>query len=121
MKARFFNNGRWYYHFPEYINNGGEYCDLEMVAGADVMLDILSECGEDYECYISENWMKDWDACLIRVSTDVSPLEGSWSKSLGANYHILYSNEMVGKGWLCEVTHIVFGKFPDTLFIKTIK
>jgi hypothetical protein len=45
---RFIKEGtEWYIDLPEYIENGGSKGDLQMVEGADTMLDIISAGGDE--------------------------------------------------------------------------
>lgn len=108
MKLRFYKeeDGRWYVDLPEWE---GEKADLEMVAGADMMLDILSIFGDNV-------WLK----------LEKEPFEGSQEMSrcthtpvCSGSYYWLedYTLEI----WLCDVTKFVFGDFPDSIYYQVIK
>jgi len=110
----------WYADIPEYIEAGGEKADLQMVAGADVLLDILSKHG---------------DSIMVKFSNE--PFEGANEMSIcnkkcpsglydcvsGSYYFI---EEIDGKTysdaiWLCDVTLFVFnGEFPETIYYQAL-
>lgn len=110
MKKLTFNkekNGRWYIVLP---NRVGPHASLEMVAGADTFLDILSHNTND-----------------VSVEVNNEPFEGCSElnrihKHLfnGADYLL---NKFEGrtiehKMWLCNVTLFVLGKFPKTIYFS---
>ena len=98
-------SGRWYIDLPFYP---GTQADLEMVAGADSMLDYMAEGENKVSLCISEEEYEGGDLLeLIEILQS------------GANYYL-----MICKGvllninmWLCDVTKFVFGKFPEKLYI----
>lgn len=109
MRIRFYNeNGLWYADLPKYIEEGGSKEDLLMVSGADVWLDVLSECGNGIMLEISENAFYGFDAKLLYVG-DV--------KTLGD--YIVYPD--MHEMWLCGVTEWLFGKYPQAIYYKVIK
>lgn len=105
--------GQWYVVLPNYE---GDKEDLEMVDGADKLLDRLSD-GDT--------------KCTIEVSID-SPLYGTFIKSqlidhneFGATY--ITNEEPLDENsnndnmfWLCNVTHIIFGEHPLHIYFKKI-
>lgn len=97
-------DSRWYVVLPEWT---GSREDLEMVCGADTMLDILAQ-GEDI-AYItmSDEPMGDYKFSLTFIDEENG----------GGNYILVgeYSNFEV---WLCYVTKFVFGKLPKTIYCK---
>ena len=108
------SNDQWFIDLPEYLAQGGDQSDLQMVAGADVMLDNIA-CGKR----------------VVRLQTDTEPFPGfghfiltrtrnpqlTQSVSSGAFYYATnYVNYAI---WLCDVTKWVFdGEFPDILYCK---
>jgi hypothetical protein len=96
--------GEWYVDLPEWE---GSREDLQMVAGADNWLDIMSE--GDYEL-------------VIRLSDQNFP--GSYPMfqtkpgDTGMYYHIpQYMDIKFGLNiWLCDVTRFVFGYFPEKIY-----
>lgn len=100
-------SGRWFINLPNYP---GLKDDLEMVCGADVMLDIIAQGGNRLDLGIGiDQEFEDADITLELVTISES----------GAFYHmreymgIQFDLEM----WLCDVTKFVFGDFPETIYI----
>lgn len=101
--------GHWFAHLPDYE---GEFFDLEMVEGADVLCDMV-----DYH-----------EKGLIRSTISDEPLEEesmfdsvytldfvNSTEDIGANYRC---REFKLDLWLCSVTKYVFGKFPETIYVR---
>jgi hypothetical protein len=88
---------RWYVELPEWP---GSHDDLEMVEGADVLLNILSN--DHYE---------------VDVKFTEEPFEGCHTLTLLENG---YYNNNAWHGpstiWLCHVTEFVFGKYPKFIY-----
>lgn len=97
-------DGRWYIILPEWE---GDREELEMVMGADTLLDIIAQ-GEN----------------IVNVSFSEEPFKNAKyiltfknHESGGANYLVtskLHNFDI----WLCHVTEFVFGFFPKILYIK---
>jgi hypothetical protein len=103
-------NNRWYIDLPQWT---GSKAELEMVAGADTMLERLSNGNNCVILGVAEDSEED----LNRAEFEAPPL------SSGANYIIRKVNG-VGtdyKMWLCDVTKFVFGYFPSTLYFSVIE
>ena len=96
--------GKWYIVLPEWKGTKEE---LEMVCGADTMLDIMSQ-GEDFVfATISE---EDFDNYTFKLTYS--------SDSSGGAYYNLVSKFNSFEVWLCHVTKFVFGYLPKELYIK---
>jgi hypothetical protein len=109
MKTYLFNkeiNNRWYIDIPEWE---GDQSELEMVEGADTLLDLLSD-GKDN----------------ILVDLDDKPFEGAdllikqEEDREGAYYKVntINNKEYSTTIWLCEVTLFVFNNLPDKIYVK---
>lgn len=111
-------SGEWYADIPEWIEAGGEKEALQMVMGADNLLDIMAE-GEPE----------------VRVQFSRKEFHGSHVMSLlmhgytgypdagGAVYRLHQYNgiEYDLDVWLCDVTKFVLGDMPYLIFFsKTI-
>lgn len=110
-------NNKWYVDLPTY---DGDHEDLEMVFGADILLDMLSEGS---------------DSVAIDVSTEQTHIENYVYSTLiehdddGGTYLIDYysdndkeNNMIFGNTiWLCNVTHFVFGEHPKQIYFQLIK
>ncbi len=111
MKKLKFNkepSGRWYVDLPDWE---GSKADLEMVAGADNMLEYMAEGqGHVYLC-VSENEFEGADKLeFIKLATELE----------NGAYYKLHSYKGIEIGlemWLCDVTKFVFGHFPNIIFI----
>ena len=102
MKHRFYKTkeNRWYIDLPKWE---GSIADLEMVAGADNMLDELSLNGDEVIL----------DLSIEDKGIDYSILEFQQLTSGGADY--TWGNKII---WLCDVTKFVFGGFPGRIYFK---
>ncbi len=104
-------SGEWYIDLPEWE---GAKADLQMVCGADAMLELLAEGRDVVNAYISEDPFEGADElCLIWFNTII----GS-----GADYRLkkIKGIEVDKVIWLCDVTKYVFGKFPEKIYISAI-
>ena len=111
-KLKFYKEAdeRWYVELPEWK---GSKADLEMVAGADTMLNYMSE-GSDYiHLYLSEEDFEGADKLeFVRMATEIANGAHYVMKSyLGIEFNL----EM----WICDVCMFVFnGQFPLNIYIS---
>jgi len=109
---------KWYVDFPEWK---GDKWELEMVMGADKMLDIIAGTPRSREVYITlslepfnidDTHPVPTEAFkLIKVRN--TPEEGGAIYKLKEWYGVEHNLEM----WLCHVTEFVFGCLPETIYI----
>jgi hypothetical protein len=106
---RFFKtqDNRWYIDYPEFIESGGSIDDLEMVAGADELLNYASKGKSEVFVEIYTKKPTNFDYHLVY-------LEDYYG---GANYMI---RELGFEAWLCYVTEIIFGELPKNLYIRVV-
>lgn len=106
MKSYTFNkeDGKWYIDLPEWKKSKSA---LQMVAGADILLDDLSNNQTSINISISTKQKPDKYTTLTKVMN--TPLTG------GALYHL-----GLKPIWLCDVTKFVFGEFPKKIHFKVI-
>lgn len=100
---------RWYVDLPEWTGNKAE---LEMVDGADTMLEYMAEGEEHVWLVLSELEFENADKLqFLRLATEIEN---------GAFYKLdKYKGINIGlEIWLCDVTKFVFGDFPKTIFIS---
>lgn len=97
-------DNKWYIVLPEWK---GAKEELEMVLGADTMLDIISQ-GEN-SCYltISKKSFEDHQYLLTFVREEAG---GGWYNLTGAFFNF--------EVWLCHVTKFVFGYLPEKIYLK---
>lgn len=103
----------WFVDLPEWE---GDVWDLQMVMGADVFLDLLSQGETEVFVTLSE---KEFEGCEVLEMTHLGRLEGPEYGS-GAWYIL---EEYAGlrfdlSMWLCDVTKFVFGDFPTKIYFK---
>jgi hypothetical protein len=103
------DTGRWYIDLP---NWQGVKADLEMVEGADIMLDYVGEGSREVELILTE--------APFEGSTELQLIE-DYKDHVGGGIYLL--NEYEGKTlnqqmWLCDVTKFVFGKLPPAIYFK---
>ena len=112
---RFIREGnRWYIDVPEFLEQGGSKADLEMVSGADTMLDMIAGGKNEVTLVIDIIPFDDADELVLTELCD--PILG------GGYYHIKqFENKKINQDlWLCDVTRFVFGDIPDRIFVKRV-
>ena len=105
------SDNRWYVDLPEWT---GSKAELEMVAGADSMLEYMAEGEWQIWLVLSEQEFENADKLeFLRLATEIEN---------GAFYKLdTYRGIEIGlEMWLCDVTKFVFGDFPKTIFLSAI-
>ena len=100
----YLENSKWYVSMPEWL---GDKEDLEMVCGADTMLDIISQGQASASVVISEEPFEGYTNHLKLVD-----------ESNGAGDYILMSEFSSFEVWLCSVVKFVYGKIPNNLYLR---
>ena len=91
---------KWYIDLPDWK---GSKEDLEMVFGADDMLDVLSNGNNKVSLNVSEEFFNGaLKIDFIRLATEVN--DGAFYDANGLEI------------WLCDVTKYVFGYFPKVIY-----
>ena len=103
----------WFIDLPGWE---GEKYDLQMVAGADTFLDLLSQGENDVYVTLST---EPFDDCEVLLFEHYGRLE-AWELGEGAWYVLsTYKGQHYDlKMWLCDVTKFVFGNLPDKIYFK---
>jgi len=102
----------WYVDLPEFIEQGGSKGDLQMVEGADAMLDIIAEGKNKVTLIMDENPFE--NSTIIELLEKCDPI-------IGGGYYLLpkWKNKTINQRmWLCGVTEFVFGYLPAKIFIR---
>jgi hypothetical protein len=99
------NSGRWFVELPEWE---GSKDDLEMVCGADLMLDILAQ-GENCVDVVLSAEKNNSHNHKFELSFLREESEGAWYKLTGEFHEF--------ELWLCYVTKFVFGNLPVKIYI----
>lgn len=106
--------GRWYIDLPEYLEQGGSKGDLEMVAGADQMLDAMARGKKKVSLELDR---ESFDGA------DLLELVELCEAPKGGGYYILHTfggRAIAKKMWLCDVVLFVFGDMPERIFVKRL-
>lgn len=101
----------WYIDLPEWT---GSKASLEMVSGADTMLEYLSEGSNEVYAYLSEEYFENSDKIeFIRETDEIG--EGAFYKITSFR-----GVEINVNMWLCGVTEWLYKKYPKVIYIQTI-
>lgn len=113
-KFRFYKDemNRWYIDLPEW---NGSIDDLQMVLGADNMLDMIAQGDNTVTLHLSTEPFEGanvlaWFAEGISGDSDV----GGGMYTLYEYNGIVFDIDM----WLCDVTKFVFGDMPKLIYFK---
>ncbi len=114
MKAyKFIKTGRdWYIDLPEFIEQGGSIGDLQMVDGADKMLDLMAGNKNSVIVNVAKEQFE---------GADVLTLTEKCNPYIGGGYYMMkeYEGQEINRTmWLCQVTEFMFGDIPPQIFVK---
>jgi hypothetical protein len=101
----------WFVVLPEWE---GDKWELQMVAGADIMLDVLSEDTSEVSLQINTKKKKSKGDYLELIEFNPN------NTSQGATYNYMSDGKAVRTVWLCHVAHFVFDEFPKTIYIEKV-
>ncbi len=103
-------DNKWYIDLPNYP---GDKADLQMVLGADTLLDKISNNTDTTSIFVQlvVDDICDSDNKLTKYR-ELTTDEGG-----GAIY---FSEKYKFELWLCDVTKFVFGYFPNEVFYNVI-
>jgi hypothetical protein len=100
----------WFVDLPTWE---GSEDDLQMVQGADTLLEYLAEGKERVALRFST---KSFDGASV--------MERMYVCTTGGAYYIVHSyngDKIVLPFWLCDVTKFVFGEFPENIYFTKVK
>lgn len=103
---------KWFMDLPQFIEAGGNKADLQMVEGADTMLDLMAENKNEVKLRLSQDEIPEADLLELKERCD---------PSVGGGYYIMdvYEGRKVELlMWLCGVTEWVFGELPERIFVR---
>lgn len=95
---------RWFVDLPEWT---GSKDDLEMVMGADTMLDYISPENNEVWLSLSTEPFENYEF-LLTFKEEI--YDGGTYKLTSKNFDL--------DVWLCEVTKFVFNEFPKKIYLK---
>ena len=102
-------DGRWFVVLPDY---DGDQEDLEMIDGADKLLDILTTDGLYVTLHVS----------LENPNNDMYTLKLVKHDEIGATYEVVNHGRFLDKDiWLCNVVHYLFGEHPEIIYFEPVK
>ena len=103
------DTGRWYIDLPEWT---GDHEALQMVQGADTMLDYVGGGAEEVNLALAEETFEGGNK-LVLVHDHSEDIGG------GTYFLEVYEDLPVNQHmWLCEVTEWVFGSLPKEIYFK---
>jgi hypothetical protein len=105
------DDGRWYVDLPEW---SGEKESLEMVQGADVLIDYLAEGKTSIELDMSDTYFN--GASIMKIIFECKLSEGAYYLVEAYN-----DKELFHPLWLCDVTKFLFGRFPNKIYFNLIQ
>ena len=98
---------RWYADIPEWT---GSIDELEMVCGADIMLEIMAQGETEIYLSLGDKRIEGGSALMkFRETPDVGGAEYIFTSWKGIEYNMNI--------WLCDVTRWVFGTLPNTIYV----
>lgn len=100
---------RWYVDLPEWE---GDKEDLQMVAGADLFLEILSQGEGEVDVILTATDFPGANRLLLKKMGEIE----SWELGEGAWYKLEDYFDLDLTMWLCPVTEFVFGEYPTTIY-----
>ena len=98
---------RWFIVLPEWE---GDKDDLEMVMGADMLLDIMSEDEHQIKVKITTEYFSEYQ---YHLKFDREEFDGAWytvDGRFGTNFEC----------WLYAVTTFVFNEFPKEFYFRKV-
>lgn len=114
--------GIWYIDLPEFLEAGlGTKNNLMLVSGADVLMDVLSDYGDDMILTFADEPLENTQHTLVkqRIGLDkqLLALLGHAPVDYGAYYNWKENNNK--SVWLCPVAeHIFQGNYPETIYLN---
>lgn len=113
-KIRFYKNAKseWYADIPEWA---GDDADLQMIEGADELLEWVSKSKEECKLLMADERLEDAEILKLVYAREAN-LGG------GGDYLLEhYKGEIKNhKLWLCHVTEFVFKSLPEILYFKEV-
>jgi hypothetical protein len=105
----------WYIDLPEFIEQGGSRGDLQMVEGADTMLDIISEGQQRVDLIVDSEPFEESDVLELKEKCD---------PYIGGGYYLMreFEHKQINLTmWLCGVIQFVFNDIPHHIYVKREK
>jgi hypothetical protein len=107
------SENRWYAFLSDFIEQGGSEEECEMVSGADVFIDILSQGSDEVFVELSSDMFEGAEQLKLKSWDELFPENGA-TYTLQTYKGIDFNMDM----WLCNVTLFVFGYYPSIIYFK---
>lgn len=102
--------GLWFADLPEYLQEGGQLADLQMVEGADIWLEKLAQGKKEVTIRVDfQAPRSDDDGRLLNIDMNAHD----------PGHYLVYPD--IHELWLCPVLTWVAGDYPDIIYYKIIK
>lgn len=101
------SNGRWYVDFPGWPLS---HDNLEMVAGADDLLDYLNDGSNHVKIHV--------EISKINKTTAEIKLVKDYSKLTRGAFYNVENGGRTKRLWLCPVTLCVLGRYPKYIYMN---
>ena len=133
VTKRFYKeNEMWYIDLPEFLEAGlGTKNNLLMVAGADTLLNILTDDGTEA---VIEFGDERFDGCNVQLDLNEMGKDQALLDAVGhapvdyGAYYSAYNTQWLGyefklsSVWLCPVTEYVFGGgYPKRIYLRVVE
>ena len=105
-------DGRWYIVLPEWTGDRG---DLEMVCGANVMLDIMAQSEFKITLSLSLSYLPYVEQTVLDLINESDEVGGGFYM-MDTYKDVTYNLNM----WLCDVTKFVFGYMPKVIYVSEV-
>jgi hypothetical protein len=107
---------RWYIDLPEWT---GPKANLELVAGAEDMFELLSKGKERISVSFCDK-LEDMFTTPNAVAPHVVLRHlGGGDYSVNVTTDVYNSDEFPKEIWLCSVTEFIFGAYPEYMYIRS--
>ena len=107
--------GEWFVDLPEYLEKRGIKEDLQMIEGADKMLEIISNGEEEVILSMSKENFRNADVLILKEKSENS-------KGGGIYFMEQFENKKIDLTiWLCKVIEFAFGEIPTNIFFRKEK
>ena len=106
--------GDWFVDLPSWK---GDKEELQMVSGADTLLDIISNNNFNSENFLKINIFQNEKHFKNSNKEFYALIRDNKETESGSYYKVKHSSNLIKFDiWLCNVTKFVFGYFPDVLY-----
>ena len=82
-----------------------------MVIGADTLLDIIAQGEESVNVSFSEERFDEYQYLLTKIKEEEEEYGGAW-------YDVQAFNLTSFECWLCGITKLIFGYYPEKLYLR---